>query len=664
MHIFLNLYRHGFVKVAAAVPQVSVADPAFNVTQILQLAKQAASEHAALLLFPELCISACSNEDLFWQQALLISTEKELRRLLQETSNLDTIIVVGAPIMIAPSLYNCALILHCGKILGIVPKTYFDKRQGSSEARQFSPAHTATTPTITYAGQQEIPFGSDLLFQVQNIPHFNFAVEIGDNFGLPVPSSAYAALAGATVILNPSASSVTLSKASSRQALLSAQSARCLAACLYTSAGHGESTTDAAWDGHALIYENGKLLAETERFTVNPRLICTEIDLESLVQERLHQQNFAENKSLHTNKLNFRTITCKVSLPKNKLTLTRQYNPYPFLPHKTEELKHICAETFNIQVYSLIKRIQFTKLKNIIIGVSGGLDSTLALLVAVQAMDKLGLSRNKIRAYTLPGFATSSRTKKNAWRLIQALGIYGEEIDIKASSLQMLSDIRHPTASGRQDYDTTFENVQAGQRTSILFRLANLHQGLVLGTGDLSELALGWTTYGVGDQMSHYNVNAGVPKTLIRHLLYWQAQHFDENTKAVLDDIINTEISPELIPGKDHSNQPAQRTEDFVGPYELQDFNLYYITRYGFRPSKVAFLAYHAWRDKYTLDEIKHWLSVFLKRFFATSQFKRSALPNGPQIFTDISLSPRGGWCAPSDSEATVWLADLDQIHP
>ncbi|NLZ38550.1 MAG: NAD(+) synthase [Firmicutes bacterium] len=662
MHNFLNLYRHGFIKAAAAIPQLRVADPAFNAAQILKLAEQAALEHCALLLFPELCLSAYTNEDLFWQQALLESTEKELNRLLQETRNLNTVLVVGAPVMISSCLYNCALILHRGKILGIVPKTYLSNRQDYSR-RQFSPAYTARKQTITYAGQQEIPFGSDLLFQVENIPHFIFTVEIGDNFALPIPSSAYAALAGATIILNPSASSAMISKANQRHALLSAHSARSLAALLYTSAGYGESTTDTAWDGHALIYENGKLLAEAERFAVDSRLIFTEIDLESLAQERLRQQAFSENKYLHTNRMEFRNITFKINLPEKKLTLTRQYNPYPFLPQKKEELEKLCAEAFNIQVFSLIKRMQFTKLKNIIIGLSGGLDSTLALLVAVQALDKLGHDRKQIRAYTMPGFATSSRTKNNARRLIQALGVYGEEIDIKVSSQQMLSDIGHPAACGKQDYDTTYENVQAGQRTSILFRLANLHHGLVLGTGDLSELALGWTTYGVGDHMSHYNVNAGVPKTLIRHLIHWQAQQFDENTKAVLNDIIDTEISPELIPGQNQSSEPVQRTEDFVGPYELQDFNLYYIIRYGFRPSKVAFLAYHAWRNKYTLEEIKHWLSVFLKRFFAASQFKRSALPNGPQIFPDLSLSPRGGWCAPSDSEATVWLADLEQIH-
>ncbi|MBS3887526.1 MAG: NAD(+) synthase [Dethiobacter sp.] len=677
MNNFFNFYKHGFIRVAAAISAVQVADPVFNVNQTIELAKEAEAQKAVLALFPELGISAYSNEDLFHQQALLEATETEIARLLDETSSLNTILVVGAPVPVDSLLYNCGLVLHHGRILGIVPKTYLPNYSEFYEARQFRPADAATRETINYCGRQEIPFGTDLLFQATNIPGMIFALEICEDLWVPVPPSSFSTLAGATVIVNLSASNITVGKANYRRNLVANQSARCLAAYLYSAAGPGESTTDLAWDGHALIYENGHCLAESTRFDLQARLILSEIDLDRLTQERMRQNTFAENAQKLRKR--FRTIACEVRLPEGRLLLSRQYSRFPYVPSGLEDRDLRCYEAYNIQVHGLIKRLQTTGLQNIIVGISGGLDSTQALTVAVKAVDLLGWSRERIRAYTMPGFATSQRTKANAWQLISALGVKGQELDIRESCQRMLEDIGHPQAGGNGNYDVTYENVQAGQRTSTLFRLANLHNGLVLGTGDLSEIALGWSTYGVGDHMSHYNVNASVPKTLIQYLLRWQADpsRVDQPTREVLLAILATEISPELVPGKNNGSQPAQLTEDFIGPYELQDFNIYYTTRLGYRPSKVAFLAYHAWRDKelgdwpdipfekrrqYTLGEIKHWLGVFCKRFYALSQFKRSVMPNGPKIGSGGSLSPRGDWRAPSDNSAAPWLSELAQI--
>ncbi|MBS3898589.1 MAG: NAD(+) synthase [Dethiobacter sp.] len=677
MKNFFNFYKHGFIRVAAAISAVRVADPAFNVNQTIELAREAAEQNAVLTLFPELGISAYSNEDLFHQQALLEATEAELARLLHETRALNTILVVGAPIAVDSLLYNCGLVLHRGQILGIVPKTYLPNYSEFYEARQFRTADAASRQTIAYCGRQEIPFGTDLLFQATNIPGMVFALEICEDLWVPVPPSSFSTLAGATVIANLSASNITVGKANYRRNLVANQSARCLAAYLYSAAGPGESTTDLAWDGHALIFENGHCLAESTRFDLNARLILAEIDLDRLRQERMRQNTFAENAQKLRQR--FRTVACEVKMPEERLLLSRQYSRFPYVPSSFEDRDLRCYEAYNIQVHGLIKRLQTTGLQNIIVGISGGLDSTQALTVAVKAVDLLGWPRERIRAYTMPGFATSERTKTNAWQLITALGVQGRELDIRESCQRMLEDICHPAAGGSDSYDVTYENVQAGQRTSTLFRLANLHNGLVLGTGDLSEIALGWSTYGVGDHMSHYNVNASVPKTLIQYLLRWQAasDHVDQQTKEVLQAILDTEISPELVPGENNSSQPAQLTEEFIGPYELQDFNIYYTTRFGYRPSKVAFLAYNAWRDKelgdwpdipaekrrqYTIGEIKHWLGVFCKRFYSLSQFKRSVMPNGPKVGSGGSLSPRGDWRAPSDNSAAPWLAELTQI--
>jgi NAD+ synthase (glutamine-hydrolysing) len=680
MDDFFNLYRHGFVRVAVAMPAVKVADPCYNVTRTLELARQAADRKAVLALFPELGLSAYSNDDLFHQQALLEKTEAELARLLRETAALDMLLIAGAPVRANQALYNCGLVLHRGRILGIVPKTYLPNYREFYEGRQFRGAKPPLPATLDYAGQRGIPFGTDLLFRVTTVPHFTLALEICEDLWVPVPPSSFAALAGATVLANLSASNATVGKADYRQALAAIQSARCLAAYLYSAAGPGESTTDLAWDGHALIYENGQLLAESGRFNLQPSLICAEIDLDRLVQERLRQNSFTENAGGLLKFLPpYRTIDCAIQFPAGPLLPEREFPRFPYVPSDSGDRDKRCYEAFNIQVHGLVKRLETSGAQHIIIGVSGGLDSAQALMVAVRACSLLDWPRSRILAYTMPGFATSSRTRENAWRLIRALGVRGEELDIRESCRRMLECIGHPLSQDIGAYDTTYENVQAGERTSHLFRLANLHNGLVLGTGDLSELALGWCTYGVGDHMSHYNVNAGVPKTLIQHLLRWQAglEPPDTETCRVLLDILDTEISPELVPGDNDKDQPAQRTEEIIGPYELQDFNIYYTTRFGYRPSKTAFMAYCAWHDKsrgfwpdippgkrhqYTIGEIRHWLQVFVRRFFSQSQFKRSVMPNGPKVGSGGSLSPRGDWRAPSDSEATPWLEELQQI--
>ncbi|MBS4023531.1 MAG: NAD(+) synthase [Dethiobacter sp.] len=680
MKEFFNFYNHGLARVAVAIPEVRVADPEFNTSRTIELARQAAEKQSVLTLFPELGISAYSNEDLFHQQALLCAVEKELSRLLEATSTLESILVVGVPHVVDNLLYNCGLVLCHGKILGIVPKSYLPNYREFYEARQFRPAAAAIRKQTDYCGQKSIPFGTDLLFDLKSIPNFTLSVEICEDLWVPVPPSSFAAMAGATIIANLSASNITVGKAEYRHALIANQSARCLAGYLYSAAGPGESTTDLAWDGHALIFENGRLLSESSRFDFNPSLTTAEIDLDRLAQERMRQNTFAENARSHRDRLTgYRTVECNVAVPTGTLLPERVYPRFPYVPAGEESRDKRCFEAYNIQVHGLVKRLSASRVENIIIGVSGGLDSTQALLVAVKAADLLGWPRERVRAYTMPGFATSSRTRENAWRLIRALGVHGEELDIRESSRLMLKNIGHSQARGEGEYDVTYENVQAGERTSHLFRLANLHNGIVLGTGDLSELALGWCTFGVGDHMSHYNVNASVPKTLIQYLLRWQAslEGVGAETRSVLLDILNTEISPELVPGSCHSTQPAQRTEEVIGPYELQDFNIYYLTRFGYRPQKVAFLAYCAWRDKtrgdwpdipedkkneYTIGEIKHWLHVFVKRFFATTQFKRSVMPNGPKVGSGGSLSPRGDWRAPSDSEAAPWLNEVDQI--
>src|SRR5712692_7712086 len=676
---FFNLYRHGFVRVAVATPRVRIGDPRYNSDATLELMLRAARDKAALAVFPELGLSAYSCEDLFHQRALIDAAESALAQLLARTRNLPLAALVGLPVAVDGRLYNCAALVCGGRLVGVVPKTYLPNYREFYEARQFTPGDSSPRTDITLAGQ-DVPFGTVLLFRLAEMPAFVLHVEICDDLWVPAPPSSFAALAGASVIGNLSASNIIIGKEDYRHQLVSNQSARCLAAYLYSAAGIGESTTDLAWDGHAIIYENGSLLAESQRFAAAPQLALADVDLDRLLADRMRQNTFAETARRHAAEVaRFRTVEFSLPLPRGRLSLERRIDRFPYVPGDVASRDMRCEEVYRIQVQGIVTRMQATGTRKLVIGVSGGLDSTQALLICARAVDELKLPRRNILAYTMPGFATTSRTRNQAWQLMRAVSATAEEIDIRPSCMQMLKDIGHPYAKGRKVYDISFENVQAGERASHLFRLANLHGGFVVGTGDLSELALGWCTYGVGDQMSHYNVNASVPKTLIQYLVGWVAgsDEFSADVKRALKRVLDTEISPELVPA---SAGAIQSTEQAIGPYVLQDFNLYYVTRYGFRPSKIAFLAHHAWSDvergswppnipaakrrAYPLSEIKHWLEVFLFRFFALSQFKRSALPNGPKISSGGSLSPRGDWRAPSDGKADLWLAELAENVP
>jgi NAD+ synthase (glutamine-hydrolysing) len=671
---FFNAHAQGFLRCAVAAPHVAIADPRTNGARIAALARRAAAGGAALLLTPELGLSAYAIDDLLHQGALLDAVEDALAALAAETADLAPLLIVGAPLRLSGRLHNCGVALHRGRILGVVPKSYLPTYREFYEARWFSPAAQAAADRIAVAGQ-EAPFGTDLIFEAEDLPGCAVALEVCEDVWVPIPPSARAAMAGATVIANLSASNATVGKADYRRALCGVTSARQICAYLYSAAGRGESTTDLAWDGHAAIYDLGEELAEAERFSDEEQLILADVDLERLTAERLRATSFAA--CARDNAAPFRRVPFRLKLETDAdIGLLRPAPRFPFVPDEPDKLDERCAEAYAIQIDGLRQRLAATGVGKVVIGVSGGLDSTQALLVAAQVMDRLGRPRSDILAYTLPAFATSAATKTNAWRLMRALGVTAAEVDMTPACRQMLRDIGHPAADGAAQYDIAFENVQAGARTSFLFRVANHRGGLVMGTGDLSEGALGWSTYGVGDHMSHYNVNASVPKTLIQHLIRWVAARgaFGEEASAVLRDVLATEISPELVPGV--GDAPAQRTEDFVGPYALQDFTLYHITRYGLRPSRVAFLAWHAWRDAaagrwppgvaeadrraYNLDEIVRWMRVFLTRFFGTSQFKRSVAPNGPKISSGGSLSPRGDWRAPADGRADLWLRELD----
>jgi len=654
---FFNLYQHGFARVAVATPIVRIGDPAHNLEGTLALLQQAAQQKALLVVFPELGLTAYTCDDLFHQQALIGAAQDALEQLLARTRNLPLAALVGLPVAVNGLLYNCAALLCRGRLVGVVPKTYLPNYREFYEARYFTPGDATPCTEIELAGQTTA-FGTGIVFRWAEMPQFVLLVEICEDLWVPAPPSSFAALAGATVIANLSASNIVVGKEGYRHQLVANQSARCLSAYLYSAAGLGESTTDLAWDGHAIIYENGALVAESRRFTDTPQLAAADIDLGRLLADRMRQNSFGDAALRHHGEVSrFRMIDFSLPIPARRLELNRKVDPLPYVPGDPATRDARCEEVYRIQVNGLVTRLRATGGKKLIIGVSGGLDSTQALLVCARTVDQLQLPRKNILAYTMPGFATSSRTRNQAWQLMRAIGCAAQEIDIKPSCMQMLKDIGHPYAKGRKVYDIAFENVQAGERTSHLFRLANQNGGLVVGTGDLSELALGWATYGVGDHMSHYNVNGSVPKTLIKFLVGWVAgsDEFGPDVKRALRRVLDTEISPELIPGK-------QSTESSIGPYELQDFNLYYTLRFGYAPTKVAFLAWHAWRDKYKLAEIKKWLGVFLKRFFETSQFKRSAVPNSPKVGSGGSLSPRGDWRAPSDGNASAWVADLAKV--
>ncbi len=680
---FHSIYRHGFIRVAVCIPRVRLAQPACNATQTLKALQACQDQGAALALFPELNLSGYSLDDLLHQQALLDGVRQGLHHILDHTRTLSVVGIVGAPLRFEGQLFNCAVVFQGGQILGILPKTYLPNYREFYEKRHFVSAATTRLQTVHLCGQQ-VPFGTNLLFQAQDVPYFRFHAEICEDLWTPIPPSTFAALAGATLLTNLSASNVTVGKADYRHLLCAAHSGKCVAAYLYAAAGFGESTTDLAWDGQALMYENGQLLAESARFQRDSHITYADIDCQQLEQERMRLTSFGDSRDAHAEQVaHMRTVSFAWSPPRQVRHLWRRVARFPYVPSHRSQRDQRAAEVYEIQAAGLAQRLQAAGIQKLVIGISGGLDSTQALLVAARTMDRLALPRSAILAYTLPGFATSDRTLRNAHALMEALEVTCREIDIRPAAMQMFRDIEHPFAAEEATYDITFENVQAGQRTSHLFRLANYHNALVLGTGDLSELALGWTTYGVGDQMSHYNVNASVPKTLIQHLIRWSIHtgEFNETTRAVLQRILDTEISPELIPDANGSqDQPTQRTEDTIGPYELQDFHLYYLSRFGHTPSKVAFLAHHAWgdrdkgewpdfmtaaqRNQYSRAEIKRWLRIFLYRFFQTSQFKRTAVPNGPKVGSGGSLSPRGDWRAPSDASAQVWLDELERNVP
>ncbi len=676
---FDSPYAHRFVRVAAAVPRVRVGDPRFNGARTVELAQRAHADHAALVIFPELGLAAYSSEDLFHQEALRDAVAGALHEIVRASEDLLPVIVVGAPVPAEGGLFNAAIVIHGGRILGAVPKSYIPEYHEYYEKRQFRAARDLAGDEVRLLGET-VPFSPDLVFACRDLPAFVLGVEICEDLWTPVPPSTYTALAGATVLANLSASNITIGKDGYRRMLCEAQSGRAIAGYVYTAAGLGESTTDMAWDGQALVYENGQLLRESERFADEPQLIVADLDLDRILSDRMITSSYGDSiHDLRDRVRRIRRIEFDLGVPTEPFALERRIERFPYVPADPVSRNERCEEVYNIQVRGLETRLMATGIEKIVIGVSGGLDSTHALTVAVRAVDRLGLPRSNVLGYTLPGFATSARTLRNAHALMQALGVSAAEMDIRPSATQMLRDLSHPAADGEPQYDVTFENVQAGERTSHLFRLANYHGALVLGTGDLSELALGWSTYGVGDQMSHYSVNASVPKSLIGFLIRWAigTGQFSVEANAVLADILETAISPELIPvsaDADHDG-PEQHSEDIVGPYELQDFFLYYVLRFGYRPSKVAYLAQCAWGDRdrgdwpdlipadlrnaYSLEQIRHWLEVFLHRFFQTSQFKRSALPNAPKVGSGGSLSPRSDWRAPSDSQATAWLQEL-----
>jgi NAD+ synthase (glutamine-hydrolysing) len=677
---FFNLYNHDMVRVAVAIPIIRVAAPAYNAEQTVALVREASARKASLVLFPELGLSAYTCDDLFQQRALLDGCLAAFGRVLDESCRSPLVAVVGLPLRVGNLLFNCAAAVAGGKVLGVVPKTYPPNYREFYELRQFAPATESFADTVEIPGYGTAPFGTRLLFRCDEQPLLTFSIEICEDLWVPVPPSSYAALAGATILLNLSASNITIGKADYRRSLVSSQSGRCLAAYLYSAAGVGESTTDLAWDGHALICENGNVLAESKRFQREPQLIVSEIDLERLAQERIRQTSFGQNARDELERHGrFRTIDFTLTLPrKGRLLPEREYERFPYVPSEPSRRDERCAEVYAIQVEGLATRMKATGIQRVVIGVSGGIDSTHALLVCAQAMDQLGYPRTNILAYTMPGFATSQRTLRQARALMHAIGCTAGEIDIRPAAELMLRTIGHPHREAAAVYDVTYENVQAGERTSHLFRLANLNNALVVGTGDLSELALGWCTFGVGDHMSHYSVNASVPKTLIQHVIRWVAErrHLGEAASAVLREILETPISPELVPEASDA-EPAAATETAIGPYELQDFNLYYVLRFGYLPTKVAFLSYCAWRDRelgswpdiaperrnqYSIGEIKRFLRIFLERFFQFSQFKRSTIPNAPKVGSGGSLSPRGDWRAPSDSSAAVWLSQLELV--
>ena len=630
--------KYGFIKVAAAVPEeLRVADCAFNASKIQELIEKADKKGVKIVCFPELSITSYTCGDLFFQEQLLINAEKALEKLVKETAQLDIISIVGMPVRMGNQLFNCAVVFCKGEIVHLIPKINLPNNNEFYEKRWFTSGESTFPEAILLSGQ-------DVFLSVIHTIKANdivFGVEICEDLWMPNPPSSVLAVNGAEIIFNLSASNELVGKHAYRKQLIEQQSARCHCGYVYASAGFGESTTDLVFSGNALIAENGTMLAENERFSFEPQLIISEIDVERLRAERLRNSNFY-NKKDEINSLQVEiTSGGDDIIPKPAFNLTRKINPHPFIP-SPEKRDESCHEIFEIQIGGLAKRWKHTGIDKLVIGVSGGLDSTLALLVCAKTADKLGYDRKRILGITMPGFGTTGRTYNNALELMKSLGISMMEIDIKDACLQHFKDIGHDPSI----HDVTYENVQARERTQILMDLANKQNGLVVGTGDLSEMALGWSTYN-GDHMSMYGVNSGIPKTLVRYLVDWASSQLDEKSAAILQDVLHTPVSPELLPG-DEKGEIRQKTEDIVGPYELHDFFLYYFIRFGFTQEKIHFLAKNAFAEKYSDEIIEKWLKLFVKRFFQ-QQFKRSCTPDGPKVGS-VNLSPRGDWRMPSDA--------------
>ena len=687
---FRSAYDQGFARVAAVTLPVTLADPAANAAAVIARARRLGEEGVCLAVFPELGLTGYSIDDLLLSDVLLRETLAAIETIRAASAGFLPAIVVGAPLRAGGRLFNCAVVIAGGAVRGVVPKSYPPAYREFYEKRHFACGGDAGESDIDVNGAR-VPFGPDLLFEVDDVPGLVFHAEVCEDMWVPVPPSSLAALAGATVLVNLSGSPVTVGRAEDRELLVRASSSRGLAAYVFAAAGQGESSTDLAWDGQTLVYENGELLGSTERFGEGARAAVVDVDIEGLLAERVRQGSFEDNRrallrpGAGPGGAGFRTVRIgrgDLTVPRTDIGLRRAVDRFPFVPDDPARLAQDCYEAYNIQVAALVQRLRAIGEPRIVIGVSGGLDSTHALIVAARAVDRLGLGREHIHAITMPGFATSAGTKSNALALARALGCHVEELDIRPLAERMLAAMDHPYGRGergREVYDVTFENVQAGLRTDLLFRIAGRRGGIVLGTGDLSELALGWCTFGVGDQMAHYGVNAGIPKTLIQHLIRWVVAErlFPDDVGHVLLDILGTEISPELVPA--HEGEPIQSTQARIGPYALQDFTLWHVLRRGSRPSRIAFLAERAWADPsagawppglpeeervaYDLAAIRKWELVFFRRFFS-NQFKRSTLPNGPKVVAGGSLSPRGDWRMPSDASGAAWIAELERNVP
>ena len=640
--------NYGYVKVAAAVPRVKVADCKFNAGEIEKEIIIADGKGVQIIVFPELCITGYTCGDLFAQQLLLEEAEMGLIQILNNTRQLDIISIVGMPVASNGVLLNTAVVIQKGKVLGVVPKTYLPNYKEFYEKRWFTSACEVSETNVRLCGQV-VPLGGNLLFETADT---TFGIELCEDLWAPIPPGSVLALQGAELLFNLSADNECIGKHAYLRSLISQQSARCIAGYVFSSCGFGESTTDVVFAGNGLIYENGALLAASKRFSFEEQVVISEIDVERLRAERRVNTTFASCRARCAAESPVRISTEYVN--GKELNLTRTFDPHPFVPQGAE-LDERCEEIFSIQVSGLAQRLVHTKAKSAVVGISGGLDSTLALLVCVKTFDKLGWSRQGIIGVTMPGFGTTDRTHTNAIDLMNSLGVTVREVSIKESCVQHFKDIDHDI----NDHNVVYENGQARERTQILMDIANQTWGMVVGTGDLSELALGWATYN-GDHMSMYGVNAGVPKTLVKHLVTWVAEHdVDSASRATLLDIVDTPISPELIPA-DADGNIRQITEDLVGPYELHDFFLYYFLRFGFRPSKIFLLAARTFKGVYDEETIKKWLQTFCRRFF-NQQFKRSCLPDGPKVGS-ISISPRGDWRMPSDASSEMWLKEIEGL--